>query len=464
MRNFTIFLSERRGISAGSIRSRTSFPPDYYITDDGGQTWQPQNFAPELEFADVDSENSLRKADDGSLWITTMRGKIMRSLDSGFTWQRLTPTSERFNEIAFSTPSVGWVRGEYGGNSLWKTTDAGLTWSQQFPRDTAQFIVRGPVFADSANGWYIRKGTPTTLERTRDGGATWQTATSTLPNPSVIGLYAISPALLYIRAIGQPNEWYRSKDSGKTWEFYDPFVVSRIYSIAVKGNIGFAAGFIGEMLASHDGGYTWSYLETHLEPEQVYSAAIIDSFRWWIGGKNGYLMNTTDGGRTWTNKGGSKISGNLFNITFINNRIGSMYVSGAYIYSTTDGGENWSVITTEPFRVRTITNDLTLSPDGTFWACGDNGMIISWKPDIASSVANIFESNDLIIFPNPVSDYFNVSTPDNSTVTARDVFGRVMYSGDSGAVSVSGWPQGIYFIETTDSSGRRNTAKIIVTR
>ncbi|GAB1431102.1 hypothetical protein MASR2M18_19360 [Ignavibacteria bacterium] len=102
---------------------------------------------------------------------------------------------------------------------------------------------------------------------------------------------------------------------------------------------------------------------------------------------------------------------------------------------------------------------------------GDRGGVI-FNPNglrgipiiLSAEDTRVASFTDLSVFPNPVSDYFNVSAPDNSTVTARDVFGRVMYSGAGGAVSVSDWPQGIYFIETTDSSGRRNTAKLIVTR
>ncbi len=65
-------------------------------------------------------------------------------------------------------------------------------------------------------------------------------------------------------------------------------------------NIGFAAGYLGTMLKTTNGGITWEYVQRPT-PKSIYSIAVIDEYTCYIVGESGMSFKTTDGGINWEN-------------------------------------------------------------------------------------------------------------------------------------------------------------------
>jgi photosystem II stability/assembly factor-like uncharacterized protein len=171
--------------------------------------------------------------------------------------------------------------------------------------------------------------------------------------------------------------------------------------------LGWAAGAIGIMLKTTDGGNSWVTQPTNTT-KNFSSVYFIDSSYGWAAGYNGLMMKTTDGGDNWfsiwnsndewfntiffhdslngwagsgnklfqTNDGGENWIINLEHgaedIQFINISEG-WFCSSSLIYITTDGGNSWNYSTTGSIHGL---NSIHFTNNNTGWAVGDNGKIV----------------------------------------------------------------------------------------
>jgi photosystem II stability/assembly factor-like uncharacterized protein len=97
------------------------------------------------------------------------RGRILRSTDSGLSWELLqTPTEATLTGISFANAQCGWVVGHDG--TILCTRDGGLSWSQQLTDQSLSFL---DVYAlDTRHVFAI--GAFGTFYATDDGGTTWK--------------------------------------------------------------------------------------------------------------------------------------------------------------------------------------------------------------------------------------------------------------------------------------------------
>ncbi|MEM8908101.1 MAG: YCF48-related protein [Bacteroidota bacterium] len=100
-------------------------------------------------------------------------GIVLRSTDSGFTWQRSTVSGDFFRSVHFPSSSIGYAVGYFG--TILKTEDAGQNWVKL--RDGDKLSVsdepfRSVYFVDPGQGYIV--GDDGLFWLTRDGGATWQ--------------------------------------------------------------------------------------------------------------------------------------------------------------------------------------------------------------------------------------------------------------------------------------------------
>lgn len=478
LRPMLIFADSLHGISAGGFIGDTK-GGRYFTTEDGGSTWVPDYFAPGVESISASLVQASVAAKDGSLWMTDNRGMILRSLDAGKSWKNLAGYSVPFLEITFNTARSGWTRGSTNANLLLHTADGGQTWAPHFPLDTAKRMSAGPYFLNELTGWYIA-GTSAgvkTLEKTIDGGQTWQTLPSPPPS-SAIYLFPASEMELFVKSSGSPPQWYYSTDGGMIWknqEFLTQIDAAKI-TVQRQTGLGVVGGNHGDVGMTTDGGRTWDYAPSApSEQKSLLSPAIINSNTWWIGGKKGWLVSTTDGGTTWRDRTMPNIPSHvsILNIAFSDAKNGALTVAGSqgeyYAYMTTDGGDTWFIPSTAPLGQPTgYANGLCLAPDGTFWVSGDNGMILSWKPDITNVEEEILSSG-IIISPNPSIESFQILCPEAKSVTVRNVFGEIMNhveiaTGGQAVISTVDLPSGVYFVEALTISGKRMVEKIVVSK
>ena len=101
------------------------------VTADGGKTWQ----AISMPVSDMGSGKVLRVRLDpqGRAWAVSEINVILRSVDFGKTWERLTQVDDdvAWNDIAFTGEGTACVVGEFG--RLACSADDGVTWE---PRPT----------------------------------------------------------------------------------------------------------------------------------------------------------------------------------------------------------------------------------------------------------------------------------------------------------------------------------------
>jgi hypothetical protein len=85
------------------------------------------------------------------------------------------------------------------------------------------------------------------------------------------------------------------------------------------------------------------------------------------------------------------------------------------------------------------------------------------------SVPEIMLNNEIIFFPNPVTDILNVSFQDNSLseINLTDVFGEIVYSEriegkTSVNINISSFPSGLYFLKIINKKNEKTISKKIV--
>lgn len=193
--------------------------------------WQPQTVGTDASF------RSVSVANPNVVWIGGTKGTFVRTTDGGQTWQTGTvPDAQTcdFRDVQAIDAQTAYLMSagpaEKGQARLYKTTNAGQTWSLQYQTqqtgvffDSMDFWDKdhGIVFSDPVDGkWFILT--------TDDGGQTWQPVPPAAlpPTESKEGAFAASGTSLVVQ--GKRNVWiasggasagrvFRSTDRGRTW-------------------------------------------------------------------------------------------------------------------------------------------------------------------------------------------------------------------------------------------------------
>lgn len=257
-----------------------------------------------------------------------------------------------------SQPDVFYM-GTTGGG-VWKTSDAGHSWTNTSDGQIGVASMGAVAVADS-NPQIVYAGSGSSKIRSNvsigrgvwksvDGAKTWVfIGLRDVGQISTIRINPANPDEVFVAATGNPFGYgkergvYRTRDGGKTWQ--------KIL-------------FINETLGAAD-------LEMAADDPRTLYAAMWHGIRrpWTItsGSKDGGLYKSVDGGDTWTKLGGGLPSG-LFgraNIGVSAAAPGRLYAlieakPGAGLYRSDDRGQNWALVnddgklTTRPFYYTTL--------------------------------------------------------------------------------------------------------------
>src|SRR5690348_10964824 len=158
------------------------------------------------------------------------------SLYQGMEWRAVGPFRGGWSTMAVGVPSepnTFYFGGADGG--VWKTVDAGLTWTPEFQQGDSLSIGALAVAPSNPNIIYIGTGQPEqsrydTVEgagvfRSDDGGATWRLlGLSETRHIGRIWVDPRNPDVVVVAALGHifgPNDErgvFRSEDGGKHWQ------------------------------------------------------------------------------------------------------------------------------------------------------------------------------------------------------------------------------------------------------
>jgi len=278
---------------------------------------------------------------------------LLRTGDGGHTWRTVTPQIAPGGFIfGFALIDVGhaWLMaapaGEGGGMvELWATPDGGQTWS----KTTAPGIAfRGAfiTFSDSTHGWLATPSEPGSqyeqqgivIDRTTDGGKTWQLVTQTLlpPGTSTVGAPSVNCGKTDLSFLNASVGWLTggctsgitfalTTDGGATWKAQPlaspdgaPFSNACAGGSCTLSAPRFLSAGYGYMVLHTTGSYPG---------------------RSWI-------YTSGDGGRTWTIH---SVPGQETTISMVSPSVGFAAVgpaasSARWLYRTEDGGLNWQPV------------------------------------------------------------------------------------------------------------------------
>jgi photosystem II stability/assembly factor-like uncharacterized protein len=363
-----IFTSATTGFAAGGQSN------PIMRTDDAGQTWAKVPGA------------SASGATDGSCGFGAIAllgnkglaaatcGWLAHSSDGGVSWTKFPAVGLHLEtdtfDVAFGAGSA--VAVAVGGEGqLYRTTNAGASWTSLFPERVAQDFWN--VYFDNASTAYILGSKS---YKSTDSGLTW------LEDPSLPSQQrAMTSTNAGLYTAGPNYSIYRSVDGGLTWSnvYYlqsGSGLLDRFYF--VTPTLGYAYGNRANLtLMTTDGGLTWAPVPWGLGAANgihFYS----DQVAVYVG--TGRIYRTVNGGANWSQIERSKW---LFaGAAFTGNR-GVVVGSNGTLYSTTDQGATWvqaTGISTEHFRgvqshastasfvVYTDSGNMLKSVDGSSWS------------------------------------------------------------------------------------------------
>ena len=319
--------------------------------------------------------------------------------------QQLDPNFLRWRMIGpFRGGRVNAVSGVVGqpdtfyfgsvGGGLWKSTNAGRTWTPIFDATDVASIGAIGVAPSDPNVIYVGTGEPDMrdsiaygngLYKSTDAGKTWRHLG--LENTKQIGRIIVDPKnpnTVIVAAMGNaymsnPDRGvYRSRDGGATWQkvlfksddvgaidlSFDPVDSKIVY--ATLWNVRRPPWFIyapangpgGGIFKSLDGGSTWNEISTGIpvEGRGHIGIAVAPSNRnrlyAAVDAKDGGVFSSNDAGTTWTRLSSDKRlwdRGWYFeNVTVDPKNPDVVYVMNTSVYRSTDAGHKWTPIKGAP--------------------------------------------------------------------------------------------------------------------
>ena len=215
-------------------------------------TLQYRNIGPfrmQARIADIDVPASPRTAHLYTIYVAPWIGGLFRTTNNGTTWQSLFDKQSTLSigdvTLAPSNPDIVWVgtgdaftsRSSYAGNGVYKSTDAGTSWTNMGLKDTQHIarIVIDPTNPDvvyvAAMGHLYSRNAERGVFRTTDGGRTWRKVLYVDDNTGVIDIVMNprNPAVLYAATYdktrlpwrmingGPKTGIYKTSDGGDHW-------------------------------------------------------------------------------------------------------------------------------------------------------------------------------------------------------------------------------------------------------
>ena len=314
---------------------------------------------------------------------TTYSGKgIYKSTNGGSTWTQITSglgSTTHFGAVRVSPTSSSTVfaalgSGNYhastpGNEGLWRSTDAGTTWTRTLNADDGFDVLPHPSTANRVYGATGGAVSTAGFYRSTNNGAGWTQVTTGLPASTSIhrmqlALSTGTPATLYALIYTEPSgvgtvSLYRSTNDGTNWSSVGSSYTTGQgwYDLMVAVNpTDVNEVYIGteELRRSTNGGSTFSYVggsywsqSMHVDFHVMAFAPSSPATRYV--GCDGGIYRSTDGGSTWLDMNGTLPTLQYYRLgshpTDQNTMTGGSQDNG--VFKTTNGGSgNWTLVST----------------------------------------------------------------------------------------------------------------------
>ncbi|MDO8678820.1 MAG: hypothetical protein Q7R30_09690 [Acidobacteriota bacterium] len=228
------------GTGEGNNRQSSSWGEGVFKSTDGGRTWKNMGLRASKQISKVIVDpvdfSVVYVAALGDLWAGGGERGLYKTTDGGLTWTRtlfvdddtgvtelvMDPQNNKTLYAAtYQRRRQQWgMNGGGPGSAIWKSSDAGQTWSK-----LENGIPSGPkgrigldVYRRNPNVLYARVEHPTEsgVYRSDDAGASWRKMSETNPRPMYFGVIKIDPqtdSRIYVPGVSL----HISDDGGKTF-------------------------------------------------------------------------------------------------------------------------------------------------------------------------------------------------------------------------------------------------------
>jgi photosystem II stability/assembly factor-like uncharacterized protein len=396
---------------------------------DGGASWSPRPIpVPNLSGADVTAV-AVDRVTPGLVYATSssgIDGGFLVSTNGGAQWTFSPLGDLRAIAIDPATPSTLWV----AGAQLYKSTDAGLTWTMPNANPGWFSIAIDPT---APNTVYV--GGSGFVMKTIDGGEHWTfPGSADLPNGSPIQTIVVDPTAPGTVWAGAVFGIYKSVDGGDHWTSTGPavgefgqIVANQLVLDPVDTHVVYVAGLALDgvgVYKSTDGGATWA--PTPVLPGGL-SLAMLSSSTLVAGTPEG-IFRTGDAATTWDLSNDGLVNTSVVSIAVDTAAPGTVY-SGTLrgvVARSVDGGDTWTpTAPCDPFGNGVVALAVDPTASATVYA-GDGGIRGSFKTiDAGASWASLEGA--------PIDGLALALDPTDSSVVFLGAFGGFFRSPDGGA-------------------------------
>ena len=413
-----------------NIIMASGFSIDYsssaVYTHDGGETWT-QVYLPH---GGTWGGRGICCDDSQSAITVGNWGQVQRSNDSGMSWVAI---SSKFGygpipDAQFIDDSTGFCISAVSGSGipyfqLLKTVDRGDNWYViADPYDIAFHFINNNVGWLTDRAWYYEW-----LYKTTNGGSSWSFI------PTNIDVDEINCIRFYDENWGllsADDYIYQTEDGGTNW-------VARkndwIHDIEYQEWPTCYAAGSGGLYRSNNGGENWEKVNivNAVSLTDIYFYTTDTAF---VVGNDNQIYRSYDGGYTWDQLPANTNHNIHFkSISFASPDQGIAVGTGPFetMVYTIDGGENWSVLS----KISTSgLSCIEYLDENTALAFGDKGIILKTETGGITWIESkpTLINNDLMIFPNPFNDYFEITMPKDdpgaTTIIISDISGKILES------------------------------------
>ena len=294
--------------------------------------------------------------DSLNIWAGGQDGLLLHSIDGGVTWDSVPNGSEKsINAIEFINQDTGFVAGRDNGPAslpgsntlIQRTEDGGLSWEWQTLPGGGQNTIKDVDFVKGPPGEGMRGfcvGGLAHVWLTCDYGETWEAASgdcgegnfnSCFFTDSLTGWFVGTPSNV------KPYTIMHTADACKSFvEQTDPNEI-KLNGVSFGNNLrGVAVGNDGIIIYTSDGGQTWeNCTDEDIKSTMWSSVFLTESGSAWAVDKYGKIACSRDWGHSWALQE-SGVSVPLWEVFFINEKEGWIVggLSESVVLHTKNGG------------------------------------------------------------------------------------------------------------------------------
>jgi photosystem II stability/assembly factor-like uncharacterized protein len=315
--------------------------------------WQTQTVDTQADF------RGLCVVNRNIAWASGTKGTYVRTTDGGKHWSvGAVPDAEKldFRAVqAFGETTAYLLSAGPGDVSrIYKTVDAGKSWTMQFKSADPAAFFDAIAFWDEKNG--IALGDPVKglfqLLATTDGGANWKPLTAKTLPPALAGEGAFAASGTCLVTHGETDVWFatgsakttrvfRSKDRGQNWDVSETPLAAGVDSAGI-----FSIAFRDKQHGMIVGG-------DYKKPDETGATA----------------ATTADGGKTWTLV--DKQLPFRSAVAWAKDRWIAVGTSGSNVFE--DNGVTWKLLDKENY------NSVRFTATGEGWAVGPKGRVAKFE-------------------------------------------------------------------------------------